>query len=177
MEFFNNMKSAKQLGFEILDENSAKVFGGAHLGNSNPKGKRPITLKRSMHLVLRSTLARGERSLLRKERLLRKIIDTQGKKLGVKIYRQANGGNHIHLLVRPLSRPAFNSFVRAISGLIAREILGAQRGSAKNIQFWDRRPFTQIVEWGRQYNNVCSYLLQNTLEAWGFVPYTPRSTA
>lgn len=171
------MKPAKQLGFEILGENSVKFFGGAHLGNSNPKGKRPIALKRSMHLVLRSTLARGERSLLRKERLIRKIVDKQGKMLGVRIYRQANAGNHIHLLVRPLSRQAFNAFVRAISGLIAREVLGAQRGNAKNVQFWDKRPFTQIVEWGRHYQTVCHYLLQNSLEAWGFIPYKPRSTS
>lgn len=167
------MNTAKQLNFEGMGR-SVKYFGGAYLKNSNPKSKRPLSFKRSMHLVLRSSLAKGPRSLLRKELLIKDLIFKQGKHLGVKVYRQAVVGNHIHLLVRPLSRDAFNNFVRSISGLIARNILRAERGAAKGLKFWDKRPFTQVVEWGRQYGTVCNYLLQNSLEAWGFIAYTPR---
>ncbi|MEQ1666451.1 MAG: hypothetical protein ABL927_13865, partial [Bdellovibrionales bacterium] len=106
-------------------------------------------------------------------------------------------------------------FIRATSGLIARLILGVERGRAKfpkciqpikpmsmnhfpvdlrkanastvlsktspslkssraYIKFWDQRPFTRIVEWGRDFKNACSYLMQNSLEAIGFLEYKTR---
>jgi REP element-mobilizing transposase RayT len=200
----------RQLGFEILASKNLKHFGGAYLKNSNAKEKRPITTKRCMHLVLRALLAKGKLSFLNKDKVIRNIISKQAKKFGVKVYKIANGGNHLHLIILPRSREAFNSFIRSISGLIAREILGKQRGasarrsnlenakshqiqvlqnnsanktaygnvqeeeSIAKIKFWDKRPFTRIVEWGREYKTLQNYLEQNTLEAWGFIPYQPR---
>jgi hypothetical protein len=151
-----------------------KYFGGAYLRNSHAKVKRPITVKTPMHLVMRSELAKGPHSLLKLERRVQKIIYDQGRKFGVKIYRLANAGNHLHLVILPRSRRAFLGFVRAISGLIARAVLKVQRGSSKGLKFWVQRPFTRIVSWGREYRTVCEYLLQNTLESMGFLPYQPR---
>jgi REP element-mobilizing transposase RayT len=168
------MSKSKQLGFEILEIKGVKYFGGAYLKNSNPKEKRPISTKRSMHLVMRSSHAKGANSFLRRDRKIREVIAAQAKRFGVKVYRQANGGNHLHLIVLPESRAAFQGFMRAITGVIARLTLKAERGSAKGIQFWDKRPFTRVVEWGRDYNRACRYLLQNVLEAYGFIPYQPR---
>jgi hypothetical protein len=169
------MSRTKQLGFALLDNRNVKHFGGGHLKNSNPKGARPISTKRSMHLVLRATRARGEFSLLKRDTQLRRLISNQGKAFGVKVYRQANGGNHLHLVVLPRSRKAFHGFIRAISGLIARAVLGVERGHAKGLKFWDQRPFTRIIEWGKDYASVAQYLAQNTLEAFGFVAYQPRA--
>lgn len=175
------MKKEKQLGFEILERNNIKHFGGAYL-KGNPKEKRPISIKRSMHLVMRSLLARGSHSFLKYDREITKIINNQGRHFGVKIYRQANGGNHLHLIILPRSRQAFNAFIRAISGLIARLVMSAQRGNpadfekSQSLGFWEKRPFTRVVEWGRDYKKVQAYLVQNTLEALGFIPYQPRKT-
>ena len=169
------MRQAKQLGFEILEGNNIKKFGGALL-TSNPKEKRPLSLKKSSHLVMRSLHARGPLSLLRHNEKIEKIINRQAKKFGVKIYRYANGGNHLHMIILPMSRRAFNSFIRSITGLIARLVLKVERGDPKGIQFWEKRPFTRIVEWGSDYKRVCNYLLQNTLEALGFLEYQPRKT-
>ena len=177
-------RQPRQLGFEILEGNNIKHFGGSYLKKGNPKVKRPLSTKRSMHLVMRSLFAKGSLSFLRFDREIRELITYQARVFGVKVYRQANGGNHLHLIVLPRSRPAFNGFIRSISGLIARLVLGAERGDAKNIKFWEKRPFTRIIEWGRDYKKVCSYLFQNTLEALGFIPYQlrtkkykPKSTA
>jgi REP element-mobilizing transposase RayT len=160
--------------FQLREEK--KYFGGALLKNSHAKEKRPITVQAPMHLVMRSDIAKREYSLLRKERRIQQLIYDQGRKFGVKIYRLANAGNHLHLIILPRSRRAFTGFVRAISGLIARFILRAERGRARGIRFWDKRPFTRIISWGREYAMVCDYLLQNTLEALGFLPYRPRRT-
>ena len=170
-----NMKRAKQFGFELLERKNVKYFGGAYLKNSNPKEKRPVSTKRCMHLVLRSLKAKAEFSFLRRDQKIKKIIGAQAVHFGVKIYRMANGGNHLHLIILPRSREAFKGFIRSISGLIARTVLHAEKGNAKNLRFWDKRPFTRIIEWGREYRTVCRYLLQNTLEALGFIPYQPRN--
>lgn len=168
------MKQVKQLGFQILEQKAAKHFGGAYLKKSHAKTKRPITTKRSMHLVMRSSLAKGEKSFLRHAAAIQKIVQVQAKRFGVRVYRLANAGNHLHLVILPSSRGGFNSFVRSLSGVIARRVLGAERGSAKNLQFWDQRPFTRILEWGKEYRGVVRYLVQNSLEALGFIEYTPR---
>ena len=178
------MKTSKQMGFEILEGNNLKHFGGAYLKKGNPKEKRPVSIKKSMHLVMRSLLAKGPLSLLKEDKRIQQLIRQQGQRFRVKIYRIANGGNHLHLIILPRSRVAFNAFIRSISGLIARLVLGAQRGDPKlgqnkkneNHRFWEKRPFTRIVEWGRDYKRACDYLLQNTLEALAFIDYKPRKT-
>jgi putative transposase len=159
-------------GFGKLD---IKEFGGS-LTKGNPREARPVSTRQPMHLVMRSELANGERSFLRKsnakriEALVRKLAQEKG----VKLYRFANSGNHLHFLVLPSSRKAFRGYIRAISGLIARISLGVERGKAKGLKFWDARPYTKIVEWGREFRSVCNYILRNTLEAIGFIPYQPR---
>jgi hypothetical protein len=167
------MKRAKQTAFEMFKQKDVKEFGGSLL-KGNPKCKRIISIKKCMHLVMRSEMAHGKHSLWRFERQISDIISKQAKKAGVKVYKQANGGNHLHMTVLPRSRPAFNQFIRSISGLVARTVLGAERGNAKSIKFWDKRPYTKIVEWGREFKAVSHYLLQNTLEALGFISYQPR---
>jgi hypothetical protein len=169
------MRRARQLGFEILENNRIKFHGGSRL-KSHPKIARPVSIKRSMHLVLRSSLAKGPLTFLQQERSrnITRIISNQAAKFGVKIYRLANAGNHLHLIVLPRSRRGFAGFIRSISGLIARQTLGAERGCARDVKFWDARPFSRIVEWGKDFKGTCRYLAQNTLEAWGFISYTPR---
>lgn len=168
------MRRRKQLAFALLEENSAKVFGGSYLKNSNAKVARPISRSRPMHLVIRSSLARGDRSLLKSARRIADIVIAQGQKHHVKVYRYSNAGNHLHLMILPRDRDAYNGFVRSITGLIARVVLAVERGNAKGLKFWDARPFTRIVAWGRDYNRVAEYLLKNTLEAIGFQPYERR---
>src|SRR5947207_3188167 len=114
------MRREKQLGFEILEGNKAKYIGGAYLLNSNAKEARPISVKKSSHLVMRSLHAKGQRSFLRFDETIQNTVRKQGKKFGVKVYRFANGGSHLHMIILPRSRVAFNAFIRSISGLIAR---------------------------------------------------------
>lgn len=168
----------KQLPFRIFDREFKKDFGGSLL-KGNAKEKRPISTKRAMHLVLRSSLAKGERSFLQsgRKKQIRTLIESAAKTHGIRLYRQANSGNHLHLLILPSSRKAFQAFIRSITGLIARITLGVERGKAKSLRFWDQRPWSRIVEWGTHYQQVQKYLLQNTLEAIGFIPYQTRSAS
>jgi REP element-mobilizing transposase RayT len=159
-------------GFDGL---KAREFGG-NQKNGNPREQRPIAQKRPLHLVMRSSHARGAQSFLipKRARQIEKLVRELGKEKQVKLYRLANAGNHLHLVVLPKSRKAFSAYIKALTGLIARISLGVERGKSKGLKFWDARPYTRIIEWGRDYNGVLNYLLQNTLEALGFIPYQPR---
>jgi putative transposase len=151
-------------------------FGGDLLKSANARTARPISTKEAMHVVLRSSLAKGKYSMLEKSRAdhIDKLIRKHAKKFGVKIYQSANVGNHIHLLVLASHRGFFKNFLRTISGLIARAVLGAQRGSAKKIKFWDQRPWSRIVKWKKDFNGAKKYVIQNFNEAMGFVAYKTR---
>lgn len=172
---YNFLEMAKQPYFPMFEKLKAKDFGGETL-RGNPREQRPLSLKRPLHLVMRSTLAKGEHSFIqpKRARAIRALIERSAKTQGVKIYRFANSGNHLHLIVLPPSRKTFSRFIRTICGLIARLTLGVERGKAKGLKFWDARPFTRILEWGRDYRRTCAYLRRNILEALGFVPYRPR---
>jgi hypothetical protein len=111
----------------------------------------------------------------------------QGRRHGVKVYRVANAGNHLHLLVRFTKRRGLQNFLRGSCGLIARKVLGAERGRAsgktttsdapqtinrslkQGQRFWSQRPFTRIVSWGKDFNSVLAYVKLNSLEALGFL--------
>ncbi|MEO5668483.1 MAG: transposase [Bdellovibrionota bacterium] len=144
-------------------------FGGSLLKNSHAKKARPLSSKQALHIVLRSDWARGERSLLKNERVIQNTILKIGRKNGVRVYRVSNAGNHLHLLVRFTKRRALQNFLRSSCGLIARKMLGAERGSPHQDSFWSQRPFTRIVSWGRDFNSVLAYVKLNTLEALGFL--------
>lgn len=122
---------------------------------------------------MRSTLAKGDHSFLRTKRAkkIELLVHRLARKHRVRVYRYANSGNHLHLILLPKSHHGFNAFIRGISGLIARITLGVKRGRALGVKFWDSRPYTRIVEWGREFKTVCAYVRQNTLEATGFIPY------
>jgi len=53
---------------------------------------------------------------------------------------------------------------------------GKRKGNAKGIKFWQARPFTRLVTWGRDYNFVSRYMEKNVdqtkvrraMTDWGF---------
>lgn len=116
--------------------------------------------------------------MLKSERVIQNTLLKMGRKHGVKIYRVANAGNHLHLLVRFTKRHALQSFLRGATGLIARKMMGRERGPAQGpnasgpdqtkvpnaTRFWTQRPFTRIISWGRDFDSTLAYLKLNTLE-------------
>jgi REP element-mobilizing transposase RayT len=157
---------------------TTSVFGGDLLKSANARCARPISTREAMHIVLRSSQAKGKLSMLEKSRADRidKLIKKHAKKFEVKIYQYANVGNHIHLLVLASHRDFFKYFLRTISGFIARIVLGAERGSAKKTKFWDQRPWSRFVQWNKDFKGVKKYVVQNFNEAMGFVAYKTRKS-
>ena len=179
------MKKQNQLSFT---PGQPKFFGGALLQGKR-KSQRPLSSKDAIHLVLRSEHAIRQDSFLarRNKRAIEQTLKHFAKKFGVRIYRTAVNGNHIHLLIWITNRTLYKAFIRAVSGKIACHVMGGQnfksfcisrRGhgspSTKSKGFWQHRPFSRIVSWGRDFKNCARYIQQNIFEALGFVNYKPR---
>src|SRR6185437_12792175 len=136
-------------------------------GGETRKGKRkvarPIDPKRLLHVVLRSSIAKGPRSMLTPahEGRIRRIIENASGKYDVRVRRFVNVGNHLHLLVQTRSRKAFQGFLREISGRIAMLVTGARKSHPiGKSRFWDTLAYTRIVSWGRDLANLKTYFIK-----------------
>lgn len=195
----SSMKKSKQLSFFPSNTTPLKKFFGGALLNGKRKSMRPLSSKDAIHLVLRSEWATGRDSFLarRNQPRVNQILLRFAKKFGVRIYRTAINGNHIHLLVRITNRKLYRAFIKAAAGKIASQVMGGRSfteffqeknansianskggygslGSAKAASFWQFRPFSRVVNWGNDFKGCVDYLKQNTLEAIGFVKYVTR---
>lgn len=121
-----------------------------------------------MHIVLKSSQAVGRHSLLRHNFEIQELLDKQAARHNVEVFAAANGGNHLHLLIKTNSREELAAFLRSLAGRIAQLVMGKKRESRKQAfcqSFWDARPFSRLVSWGRDFKNVCRYLGINASES------------
>lgn len=121
-------QSANQVALPGLEFKKQLAFGGSLLKNSHAKVARPLSSKEALHIVLRSEIAQGKLSLLKHERVIKNTLKKMGETHGVKVYRVANAGDHLHVLVRFTKRRGLQNFLRGSTGLIARKVLGRERG-------------------------------------------------
>jgi len=156
----------------LKSENSA--YGGDLLrtreGRSRP---RPFDTRNSIHLVLRSSKAKGDWSFRRPEnqQRIKELVQRFSKKYGVRVLSLANVGNHLHFHIRLSNRYLYKPFIKALTGSIAMAITGASRWKplkqeAKD-RFWDYRPFTRVVQSFRAFLNLRDYIWINQLEGRG----------
>ena len=184
-------KKAQKKQLEFFDNLKIPRFFGGSLLKSNPKTKRPLSEKDSIHLVLKSERATGSKSMLQRRNVDRidTLVRKHAKLCGVKIYHFVNVGNHLHLVIRIHDRKLFTRFIRIVTGLIARHVLNQERGlghgnTEKTIKekdrdeaksrFWVARPFTRLIAWGKDFRFVAQYMDKNrnqakrSFVAWGF---------
>jgi REP element-mobilizing transposase RayT len=174
------VRSKKESYLPGFEKGAAKSHGG-DLSLGKRKTFRPIDPKQALHVVLRSSKARGQLSMLHPKHCnaIEAHLHRAAKRWGVRVLRFANVGNHLHLLVKVPSRAAWQRFSKELSGGIARIVTGARKGAAldskSNIQlpesarraFWDHLLFTRIVGFGRDYQGVARCLVKNLFEAAG----------
>ena len=110
---------------------------------------------------------------------IRNLMDHLKTRWHVAVYRYANVGNHLHLLIRAKSRADWQGFIRELAGGIAMIVTGARKGNALQRSkaaglpesakrgFWDHLVFTRIVAFGKDFKGVAEYVLKNLWEAVG----------
>lgn len=161
------MKSLQTDFFEKIGESSSRrVAHGGDEALGRRKLRRPLSLKKPMHLTMRAARARGQLSMntRRNEDRVEAIVRKQAKKFGVKLLQFANVGNHLHLIVKSSTREGFQQFLRSITALIARFITGACRGNPFG-KFWDSLAFSRILESALELRYAKDYVLANRVEA------------
>ena len=158
------MAKSKQL--TLLKRAKSEYGGDLQKRRSGRDHARPLSTKETMHLVLRSTHAKGVWSFrsAKNQTNIRRIIKKFATKNHVRVLSFANVGNHLHLQIRLAKRLTYNAFIRSVTGAIALAIMGARR----SVKFWDRRPFTRIVTSFRAFQNLKNYVRINQLEGDGF---------
>jgi REP element-mobilizing transposase RayT len=162
-------------------KNAWNISHGGDLSKGKRKTFRPIDPKQALHVVLKSSKAKGELSFLHPKHCnsIDSFVKRTAKKWGVRLYRYANVGNHLHLLVQVPTREAWKRFSKELSGGIAQIVTGAQKGSAlprsndpntpesAKRGFWDHLLFTRIVRFGRDFKSIQRYFIKNFFEAAG----------
>jgi REP element-mobilizing transposase RayT len=153
---------------------SRKEHGGS-LARGRRKEYRPFDPRRPLHVTLRSERARGHWSFLdpKNERRVRHLVERFAAKNRVRIFKFANSGNHLHLVVHAKDPKAFQRFLKTIAGQIACAVTGARKGAAvrktdadpSTRKFWDALAWSRIIEWGRDLRGALDYLTMNEMEA------------
>lgn len=186
-------KSPRQL--QLLPKD-IRFFGGRLL-HGKRRGRRPLSTKEPIHLVMRSSWAKGVHAFtqVHNKKAIEGMSLALAKRYGVRIYQRAIVSNHLHFVLRIHNRDTYKSFVRALTGKIASHLMkgqsftnfraqiagdGYERGKTpaeiqgKGQRFWQFRPFSRVMTWGKDFKIACQYVTQNALEAEGFIPYKKR---
>jgi len=163
--------------------------GGELRKKRSGRKARSLTCRHSLHLVLRSSKARGRMSFTagKNRRKITEIVYKHAARNGICMISFANVGNHLHLHIQLASqrtvelrgrfeklmhRDLYKRFIRSITGAIALAALGASPGHAKVLapgdRFWDQRPFTRYVATTRHFLKMKDYMEVNRLEGQGF---------
>ncbi len=161
-----------------LFKNEPKSYGGDLLKTrKGRRGPRPLDTKNSMHLVLRSSHAKGRWSFRAggNSRKISLILRKFALKYGVKLLSVANVGNHLHLHIQLGNRYGYKPFIRATTAAIAMAITGMSRWKKLEIKFWDLRPYTRVVIGRKAWLILTKYIRINQLEGMGYTRETAQA--
>jgi REP element-mobilizing transposase RayT len=148
----------RQTGFSFL-KNYRKEFGGS-LNVGKRKSRRPLSTKKPMHLILKSS---RKKVFHPANKDLNEILRSDAKKFGIQIYDLAINWTHIHLLIKIPSREAYLRFIRSATSRFVTYF--SQKAGWSMRGLFDLRPFTKILEWGKQFQNVIKYHVKNRLQS------------
>jgi REP element-mobilizing transposase RayT len=160
---------ARCVQLNLSSEMKARLVHGGRVGLGKRKERRPIAIKRPMHVTLHTSYR-----LASHRRFLIQLLKEESKRSKVRIYEQSLNSNHLHLATLSATRQGFKRFLSVISGRIAQRVTGSRKGQPLEKKFWDHIPFSRIVEWGVALRQLIAYIRQNQSEAFGIIPYTPR---
>jgi len=113
-----------------LLEKKPLAYGGDLLKTrKGRRGGRPLETKSTIHLVLRSTKAKGDWSFKKpkNERAIQNIVKKFAHKYQIKVISLANVGNHLHFHIKLNKLWTYKPFIRAITSAIAMAVTGTNR--------------------------------------------------
>ena len=129
-----------------------------------------------MHITFKRSHSYRRLSLVAKQTAIVLLVKALAKKHGVKVYELSVNRDHIHFLLLSPAKKLFQKFLRECSSKIVGLMTGAKKGQGLLARFWQCRPWSRLVEWGRALSAVKDYILRNQLETAGVVHYDRRIT-
>lgn len=156
--------------------NPDKIFNPRARTTKASRKARPVVMNQSMHITIRSDVAKGRHNLYKHYSKLSALIKAIAKSHGVHIFKMANAGNHIHIHLRIRRRVVWKGFISGLTGGIVRAV--GYRRKVENADgtvtvgppFWSGRPHSRVVWPGRDFHQLNDYIVLNQLEAAGVVP-------
>jgi REP element-mobilizing transposase RayT len=184
-------KAEKRSSTRTTQAKKSRQEHGGSLAIGRRRKTRPLNIKQSHHITLKSIHAVGPRSLFRHKKMILSLMKKYSFRFQVKVYEYAIQGNHIHLLIKAQSREGMQNFFRVIAGHSAQRILkefplnqnaggasghGRQKAGCKKNQrvFWSYLIYSRVVSWGQEFETVTAYIQKNTLELLQIIAYQPR---
>mgnify|MGYP001605403745 FL=1 len=138
-----------------------KSFGG-ELNKGKRKAKRPLDLKKPLHLVLR--LKTHMPFLFNpRDQKLRELVKAILLKHNIVGYEIIFNHSHVHFVLKLPTQEAYVRFIREVTSSLVRYFSGILKRKLKDI--FSYRPFTRIVEWGRDFKNIIHYMQGNEIES------------
>ncbi|MFN7823802.1 MAG: transposase, partial [Pseudobdellovibrionaceae bacterium] len=111
---------------KLFSEKIMKEFGGNLSSVGKRKGARPLVFSKPMHLVLKTSKAKGKYAFSPTDHRLKQLIQKMGYKFGVKIYSVAQNWSHIHVVIKLPNRLAYQKFIRALTGAMVLKLKAAK---------------------------------------------------
>ena len=137
----------RQTKFEFMND-FKNYFGGSLLVGVR-KTARTLSTRKPIHTILKSS---GYRFFNPGNRSVENLIYSHASKYKIKIHRVSLNWSHVHLIIVIPTRDAYKAFIRTLTAAIVRAVSKTIGKSMKGI--FDLRPYTHILEWGRDYKNV-----------------------
>lgn len=120
-EPITKLKLPKQLIF--FPKQKIRREHGGSLAVGKRRSRRPLNMRLSHHITMKSHHAIGKRSLFRHKKMILSLMKKNAFRFQVKVVEYAIQGNHLHMLVRAQSREGLQNFFRVIAGHSAQKIL------------------------------------------------------
>jgi hypothetical protein len=133
-------------------EHNSNEFGGSLLVGKR-HSTRPLDFRVSKHLVLK---ADEDGLLLKNQASVQFIVSRFAKKFEITLYSLAVQSDHIHFSLSIPNREQYKRWIRAVSSQLVANIPGLK---------WTLRPYTRVVSWGWNFENVQNYIFRNQLQA------------
>lgn len=124
---------------------------GGDLNLGKRKEVRPFYFGRPIHFILK---ADSDDVLLENKSVVVETIYEMCEKFVVTVFGIGVNWDHVHLHLQFCDRGTYNSWVRAVTGVLARR-LGVK---------WKFVPYSRVETWGRDFNCVQKYVLKNEAE-------------
>lgn len=165
-----NLTEFLPLGSKEKRKTSAQFQPRLIHGGQDAKGKRknsrPFTTKSSMHLILKSNRAKGAWSLRHRKNQSRitSMVYVYAARFRVHVYRFANAGDSLHLLVKANERKDLADFLRVLAGRVAITVSGARKHVKRIGKFWNYLCWSKLVKWGKEFHQVQRHVFVHELE-------------